>query len=176
MPNYVYTATSIDGFIAREDGNIDWLLDIPNPDGSDFGFARFMENIDALVMGRNTFETVITFDEWLYSKPVFVYSSKLKEIPEKYREKAEIISGTPQEVVTLLNSRGFNNLYIDGGAAIRSFLNEGLIDEFIITRIPILLGRGIPLFKEIPFEQKFIHSKTEILNDMLVKSHYIRIK
>lgn len=176
MPNYVYIAASLDGFIARENGGIDWLTEIPNPDGGDFGFSKFMENIDAIVMGRNTFETVLTFGEWPYSKPVFVYSTKLKELPGQIKGKGEIVQGAPNEVVSLLNSRGFKNLYIDGGITIQSFLNAGLIDELIITRIPVLLGRGIPLFGEAHNEQKFIHRRTEILNDMLVKSHYIRIK
>ena len=174
MTNYIYIAESIDGFIARENGSIDWLLEIPNPDGSDYGFADFMKNIDALVMGRNTFETVVSMEFWPYEKPVFVLSKSLKNIPADKTGKAEIITGAPAEIVKRLNSRGFNNLYIDGGKTIQSFLKEGLIDEMIITRIPILLGKGIPLFGEIDCAQKFVHAGTEVLNGILVKSHYIK--
>ena len=149
MSNIVYIATSIDGFIAKKDGSVDWLMEVPNPDGGDFGFSKFMENIDALVMGRNTFEMVLSFGECPYNKKVFVPSNTLKSVPENIKEKAEIISGSPQEIVRNLNSRNYKNLYIDGGKTVQEFLNSDLIDELIVTRIPILLGEGIPLFANI---------------------------
>ena len=80
MAVYVYVATSLDGFIAASDGSVDWLTEIPNPDGSDFGFGAFMRGVDALVMGRNTFETVLGFGSWPYDKPVFVLSETLTEV------------------------------------------------------------------------------------------------
>ena len=174
MANYVYIATSLDGFIATADGGIDWLNDITNPDQSDYGFAEFMSGIDALVMGRNTFEKVINFGVWPYDKPVFVLSHSITELPEGMVGKAEIIKGEIHEVITLLNKRGYNNLYIDGGKVIQSFLKEDLIDELIITRIPILLGDGIPLFGKLDQNLKFKHVKTDTYNNMLVKSSYTR--
>jgi len=174
MANYVYIATSLDGFIATANGGLDWLNEIPNPDNSDYGFAEFMNGIDALVMGRNTFEKVLSFGVWPYDKPVFVLSNSLAEIPEDMAGEAELIKGEIYEVASHLNQKGYNNLYIDGGKVIQSFLKEDLIDELVITRIPILLGEGIPLFGKLDCQMKFKHVKTEILNKMLVKSSYSR--
>lgn len=176
MSNIVYIAASLDGYIARKDGSIDWLTEIPNPTNSDYGFNDFMERIDAIIMGRNTFETVLTFDEWPYDKPVYVLSSKLKTLPNDLYDKAYLHNCTPKEIMQLLNSEGLNNFYIDGGKTIQGFLKEDLIDELIITRVPIILGDGIPLFGEVIKEQRYAHQKTEVLNDMLVKSSYKRIK
>ena len=174
MANYVYIATSLDGFIATSDGGIDWLMETSNPDKSDYGYADFMDNIDALVMGRNTFDKVLTFGEWSYAKPVFVLSNTLTEVPESVVGKAEIVNGDIKQLIHKLNQQGYKNLYIDGGKAIQSFLKEGLIDEMIITRIPVLLGKGIPLFGEIDYSLKFKHIKTEVFNNTFVKSHYVR--
>jgi dihydrofolate reductase len=174
MANYVYIATSLDGFIASADGGIDWLNEIPNPDKSDYGYAEFMSGIDALVMGRNSFEKVLSFGVWPYNKPVFVLSHSMTEVPEDMAGKVEIIKGEIHEVVTLLNKRGYKNLYIDGGKVIQSFLKEDLIDELIITRVPILLGDGIPLFGKLDQIVKFKHIITEVLNNVLVKSSYAR--
>lgn len=176
MKNAVYIAASLDGYIAAKDGNIDWLMDVPNPDDSDFGFSEFMHGIDAVVMGRNTFEAVLGFGQWIYSKPVYVLSNSLQNIPEQYKDKAHLINGTPREILEDLNSRGLNNLYIDGGKTIHEFLRLDLIDELIITRIPVLLGAGIPLFADLPEMQKYEHVKTEVLNNTMVKSYYSRIR
>ncbi|MEO1373488.1 MAG: dihydrofolate reductase family protein [Cyanobacteria bacterium J06635_10] len=174
MPNYIYIATSLDGFIATSDGGIDWLLEIPNPEGSDYGYAEFMNGIDAMVMGRNTFEKVLTFGEWPYHKPVFVLSNSLTEVPGDIIDKAEIVSGDIKELIKELNRRGYHNLYIDGGETIQSFLREDLIDEMIITLCPILLGSGFPLFKKLDKRLDFRHNKTEVYNHTFVKNHYIR--
>jgi len=175
MTNTVYIATSLDGYIADENGGLDWLHSIPNPEGSDFGFAEFMDRIDALVMGRNTFETVCGFGgDWPYPKPVFVVSSTLTEIPEAYQDKAQLISGTVREIMKQLSNQGYQNLYIDGGKTVQSFLQADLIDELIITQIPILLGTGIPLFGALEQPLKLGLKGSETLMDSLVKTHYIR--
>lgn len=176
MPNIVYIAASIDGFIAKRDGGIDWLNEIPNPDNSDFGFSEFLKNIDAMVIGRGTYETVLTFNKWPYSKPVFVLSRTLNSVPKNLSDKMEILKGKPDTIVKELNLRKFINLYIDGGKTIQGFLKQDLIDELIITRIPILLGEGIPLFAELTEEQKFNHVKTDVFNNALVRSYYKRIR
>ncbi|WP_419834628.1 dihydrofolate reductase family protein [Endozoicomonas atrinae] len=177
MSNCVYIATSLDGFIADKNGGLDWLHSIPNPDGSDMGFADFMATIDALVMGRNTFETVLSFDgEWPYPKPVYVASNSLEIVPADVDDKASLIQGTPEEIITALNGRGLKNLYIDGGATIQQFLQCDLIDEMIITTIPVLLGEGIPLFAHLERPLEFEHLKTDVLLGSLVKSHYRRVK
>jgi len=174
MSTYVFVATSLDGFIADENGGIDWLIEVPNPDKTDYGYAELMKNTDALVMGRSTFEKVLTFGEWFYTKPVFVLSNSLTEIPENLIGKVEIVKGDVQDVVKNLNSQGYKNLYIDGGKLIQGFLKEDLIDELIINKIPILLGKGIPLFGDIDQKLKFKHTKTEVFNDSLVMSRYLR--
>lgn len=174
MPNSVYIATSLDGFIARRDGNLEWLTELPNPENSDYGFSLFMEGMDGIVMGRKTFETVAGFGQWPYEKPVFVLSTRWKGLPDGYRGKATLVKGTPETVVETLNKQGFRNLYIDGGKTIQGFLQRDLIDELVITRIPILLGSGIPLFGEMELELRFTHLRTEILGGQLVKSTYQR--
>ncbi|MDY6898144.1 MAG: dihydrofolate reductase family protein [Cyanobacteriota bacterium] len=174
MKNYVYIATSLDGFIASSDGSIDWLYEIPNPSQSDYGYAEFMNGIDAIVMGRNTFEKVLSFGDWVYDKPVFILSNSLTELPRDMVGKAKIVNGQIKNIVKQLNLQGYNNLYIDGSQTIQSFLKEDLIDEMIITLVPILLGDGFPLFDKLNKKLNFKHKKTEIYHHNLVKSHYVR--
>lgn len=173
--NFVYIARSLDGYIAGKNGEIDWLESIPNPDNSDLGFYKFIEGIDAIVMGRNSFEVVCGFGgEWPYNRPLFVLSNSLKSVPEKYSDKAEVISGTIPELQSALYARGYYNLYIDGGMTIQSFLKEDLIDELIISTIPILLGGGIPLFGALSNSMAFDHIDSEVLLGQIVKDHYRR--
>ncbi|MBT3231895.1 MAG: dihydrofolate reductase [Calditrichaeota bacterium] len=174
MPNHIYIATSLDGFIATTDGGIDWLNDIPNPDGSDYGYTNFMQKMDALVMGRKTFQVVLGFGEWPYDKPVFVLSNSLTSIPDNLKDKVKIVSGDLKSVISDLNKQGYQNLYIDGGKVIQSFLCEDLIDEMTITRIPILLGSGIPLFGELKQRLKFTNKNTQAFGNGLVMSSYVR--
>jgi dihydrofolate reductase len=174
MANIVYIATSLDGYIARKDGSLDWLMEIPNPDNSDYGFSSFMDRIDGIIMGRSTFETVKSFNEWPYTKPVFILSNTLRKVPDKYEDKAQIIKGNLNEIIDSMKSNGFNNLYIDGGKTIQSFLKLNLIDELIITIIPIILGSGISLFTEMDVEIKFELINTETLDKHLIKSTYRR--
>jgi dihydrofolate reductase len=174
MTTYVYIAQSLDGYIADKDGTVDWLNEIPNPENSDFGFAEFMDKIDAVVMGRNTFEQVMTFGLWPYNKPVFVISASLNQLQYEYAGKAYLLNLKPIDIIEKLNNEGMVNLYIDGGALIQSFLADDLIDELIITSVPVLLGGGIPLFGKLGNALNFSHQNTEILNNTLVKSHYRR--
>ena len=166
MSNIVFIATNLDGFIADQDGGVDWLHSIPNLENLDMGYADLIDRIDALVMGRKTFEKVCSFDcDWPYSKPVFVLSNSMKSIPEGYEGKAEPIKGSLSEVMESLHQKGYKHLYIDGGVTVQSFLKEDLIHEMIITVIPILLGGGIPLFGELPEPIKFDHVKTKVFMD-----------
>lgn len=173
--NKVFIARSLDGFIAGKNGEIDWLDMIPNPDGLDLGYYKFMAGIDALVMGRSSFETVCGFDmEWPYKVPVFVLSKTLNSIPKKYSDKVELVNGSIQEVLQTIHKKGFGRLYIDGGKTVQSFLKEDLIDELIITTIPILLGGGIPLFGELSKPLKFEHVESQVLLNEMVQNHYRR--
>lgn len=172
MANYVYIAVSLDGYIADRDGGVQWLEEIPNPEGNDFGFGKFMEGVDGILMGRKTFEKVLSFGVWPYTKRVFVLSTTLKKIPEALKEKAEIIEGEPETILTDLKERGYEDLYIDGGRTIQGFLKEGLIQEMIITTIPVILGGGIPLFGSLDEKVSLELVGSEVLVDALVKTHY----
>lgn len=173
--NSVFIATSIDGYISDRKGGLDWLHMIPNPEQTDMGYADFMNGIDAIVMGRNTFETVLSFDgTWPYNKPVFVLSRSRKEVPKTLEKKAFIMNGPLKEVTASINKKGFKRLYIDGGTTIQGFLNEDLIDELILTTIPILLGGGARLFSELPGELKFQMVHTTTFLNRVVQRHYVR--
>ncbi|HOF34751.1 MAG TPA: dihydrofolate reductase family protein [Spirochaetota bacterium] len=174
MANLVYIATSIDGYIATKDNGLDWLNNIPVIEDNDYGFADFLNRIDCILMGTNTFEKVLSFSKWPYFKKVFVMSNSLKEIPENISDKAEIVSGNINEIIHNLKRLGYQNLYVDGGKVIQSFLQLNLIDELIITRVPILLGDGIPLFGHISEPIIFSKVKTEIYSNGLVTNHYIK--
>lgn len=145
----VYIAASVDGFIARGDGDISWL---ERPEYASAGvpgltYIDFISTVDVIVMGRNTFEKVLTFGFWPYEDiPVTVLTSRTLNLPYELQEKVSAMHGTPDEIVSRLAADGKKHLYIDGGATIQRFLNDGLIDEMIITTIPVLLGDGIPLF------------------------------
>ncbi|WP_430968288.1 dihydrofolate reductase family protein [Spongiimicrobium sp. 2-473A-2-J] len=173
--NMVFIGTSLDGYIADKDGGLEWLQAVPNPDQLDLGYNSFIAQVDALVMGRTTFETVCGFDmEWPYKIPVFVMSRTLQTVPEKYRDKATLLHGPLQQVLGQLHKKGYGKLYIDGGSLVQSFLREDLVDELIITRLPIVLGGGTPLFSTLPEALQFEHVKTEVLLDEIVQSRYKR--
>ncbi len=173
--NTVFIAKSLDGYIAGKNGEIDWLHAIPNPDNIDMGYADLMSEIDAIVMGRVTFETVCNFDiDWPYDKPVFVLSNSMKTIPEAYVGKIQVLKGTPIEILNEIYQQNCFRLYIDGGSTIQNFLREDLVDELRITTIPILLGGGFPLFGELQDTIKLDHLKTEVFLDQVVQSHYSR--
>lgn len=173
--NRVYIATSLDGYIADKNGGLAWLDDIENPEGDDMGYVDFMANTDALLMGRTTFETVCGFDvDWPYTKPVYVLSNSLTEVPEEYDGKVWLVKGPLPEVLQQIHDRGHYRLYIDGGTTITSFLAEGLIDEMVITVFPVLLGGGHRLFGALPQEQDFELVGSKISLGKLVQSHYRR--
>jgi dihydrofolate reductase len=175
MANYVYIGTSIDGYIADREGGLGWLDTVPNPENIDTGFSAFMERVDAVVMGRNTYETVLGFGgEWPYPKPVFVCSRTLREIPERLNRKVFLIQGSPEEMTEQLKAGGYENLYIDGGRTIQGFLRDDLIDEMIISRIPVLLGGGTPLFADLPEHRAFEFVSTELVLDQIVSTRYRR--
>ncbi|MBA3403547.1 MAG: dihydrofolate reductase [Gemmatimonadaceae bacterium] len=172
----VFIAASVDGFIARLDGDIDWLF---NPeyaadDGAGpFGYAEFIASVDVLVMGRNSFEKVLSFPTWPYEKtPVIVLSTRELTIPEHLAGTVTVENSTPQELVARLESEGRTHLYIDGGVTIQRFLQAKLIDEMTITRIPVLLWEGIPLFGFVGEDVQLIHRKTLSFDNGFVQTRY----
>ncbi|MDH4120345.1 MAG: dihydrofolate reductase family protein [Deltaproteobacteria bacterium] len=149
----VFIAVSVDGFIAREDGGLDWLdqANEANPPGEDCGYGAFMRTIDTLVMGRLTFETVRDFRPWPYEgKRVVVLATKPVSIPPELSSSVFTLAGTPAEILSTLGGQGAKHVYVDGGETIRRFLWAGLVGRMILTRIPVLLGRGRPLFGAVP--------------------------
>lgn len=144
----VYIATSADGFIARKNGDIDWLP--PGSEGGeDYGYAEFISTVDYIVMGRNSFEKVLTFGEWQYDKKVIVLTSRDLTLSPKLADKVEPLHLSPRELIQEMDIRGAKRIYLDGGVTIQRFLREGLVDEMTITTIPILIGEGLPLFGEL---------------------------
>lgn len=173
--NKVFIATSLDGYIADKNGGIDWLHSIPNPDNIDMGYSEFTNQIDAIIMGRKTFETVCRFDmEWPYEKPLFVLSNSMTHIPEKYKNKATLVKGSLKEVLKQIHEKKCYRLYIDGGKTIQSFLKEDLIDEITITIIPCLLGAGIPLFTHLPNKLDFECVESKIYLEKVVQNRFMR--
>ncbi len=170
----VFIATSIDGFIARSDGNIDWLLEHDNRESSneDYGYSEFIDSVDAIAMGRNSFDKVLSFDKWPYTKKVVVLTHRPLEISDELSDKVETASGTPQEIVSSLAEQNLNHLYVDGGKTIQQFLNAGLIQEMIINQIPVLIGEGIPLFGPVKNDIKLEHITTKTFDGGLVQSRY----
>ncbi|MHB8088081.1 MAG: dihydrofolate reductase family protein [Anaerolineaceae bacterium] len=144
----VFIATSLDGFIARSDGDFSWLdSSAPVIEGEDYGFANFYATVDTMLMGRKTYEIALGFPEWPYSgKRVVVLSHDSITIPQSLSNNVEHMTGSLLEVVNQLQVVGVRSVYVDGGQTIQGFLRAGLIDEMTITTIPILLGSGIPLF------------------------------
>ena len=173
MKTSVYIGTSLDGFIAREDGDIEWLVKYQNKEVGD-SYVAFIKRIDAIVIGRGTYEKVLTFPSWPYDRKVFILSNTIKQLPEKLKGKATVLSMQPKELLDHLSKEGFSNLYIDGGKVIQGFLKADCIDELIITRVPELIGSGIPLFGGLENDLAFKHIKTETYSNDLVKSYYER--
>ena len=169
----VFIAASVDGFIARQNGNLDWLpgeeSGIPE---EDHGYFEFMSSVDVVVMGRGTFEKVLTFGGWPFRKPVVVLSTRAIEIPPALPKSVEVMSGTPAEVVARLDARGLTHAYIDGGVTISRFLEAGLIQRMIITRIPVLIGSGIPLFGPLTRDIRLKHVATRTYSSGLVQNEY----
>lgn len=173
--NKVFIACSLDGFIADSNGGIDWLNAVPNLEQEDLGYLPFMEGVDALLMGRLTFEKVLSFGiPWPYKKPVFVWSSKLNDIPVELYGKVELIKGKPAGMVKKINDKGYHQVYIDGGRTIQAFLKEDLVDELTVSRIPVLLGSGFQLFGELPAMLHFSLVKSEVFLGQIVQDTYIR--
>jgi dihydrofolate reductase len=166
----VFIATSLDGFIARANGDLDWL---PPGGGEEHGYDAFIATVDALVIGRKTYETVLSFDTWPYGgKPVYVLSTRALA-PAPPGAMVERLSGAPAELVAQLAARGVGHVYVDGGITIQGFLQAGLIQRLVITRIPVLLGAGIPLFGPLLRDIRLRHVGTRQYASGLVQSEYV---
>ncbi len=169
----VNMAISLDGFIARSNGDVSWLDAYQQDPNEDYGFGAFFASVDVLVMGRKTFEKVLSFGEWPYGdKRVVVLSGAGVEIPERLRSMVECWSGAADEIAGRLKSEGIEHVYLDGGSTVRDFLAAGLVDSMILTRVPILLGNGISLFDGLSAEVSLSHIATRSYASGLVQSEY----
>jgi dihydrofolate reductase len=166
----VFVGTSVDGFIARLNGDLDFL---PPEGGEPHGYNEFIATVDAIVIGRKTFETVLAFPEWPYgTKPVIVLSTRPLDFSAVRGGVVEQLSGSPVEIVAKLAARNFRHVYVDGGITIQQFLRAGQIQRLIVTRVPVLIGEGIPLFGSLPRDIKLRHIETQHYPSGLVKTEY----
>ena len=160
----------MDGFLARPDHSLDFL---DTGEQEPHGFEEFYASVDVVVIGRKTFEVVLTFGEWPYGKkPVVVLSSHPLDFSSVKGGVVELMSGEPTEIVMQLKSRGFKHAYIDGGITIQRFLAAGCIDRLVVTRVPILIGAGVPLFGPVPRDINLRHVATRSYKGGLVQSEY----
>lgn len=170
MPVSVFVGTSVDGFIARPDGALDFL---PPGGGEPHGYDEFIASVDALVIGRKTFEKVLLFEAWPYGdKRVVVLSSRPVDLSAVRGGVVEQMAGPPAEIVSKLDARGIRHLYVDGGITIQGFLRAGLVERLVITRVPVLIGEGIPLFGSLPHDVRLRHIATRHFPSGLVQSEY----
>lgn len=174
VTGHVFIATSLDGFIARRDGGLDWLLSAAGP-GENHGYDRFMARMDGIVMGRRTYESVLGFGAWPYPKPVVVLSRSLAEgdLPGELKGRVRIAAEAPRQLFDRLAREGWRRTYVDGGQVIRAFLTEGLIEEIVLTRAPVLIGEGLPLFGTLGRDLRLRHEGTESFPSGLVQSRYV---
>lgn len=177
----VYIATSADGYIATPDGGVDWLQTAGNHEvdlgSEDMGFKAFMGSVDCMIMGRKCMEKISSFsltpEQWPYGDmPIVVLSNTVKEQSENLHGKIEMYSGDINELIKNLEKRGFKHAYIDGGSTITSFINLEHIDEMIITKAPVLLGEGIPLFGKIKKSVKLEKSEAKAFKNDFVQIKY----
>jgi len=166
----VYVATSLDGFIARKNGDIGWLTG--GERGEDYGYAEFMSDIDHIVMGRNTYEKVLTFGGWHYDKKVIVLTNRGLITPPELSGKIEALHLSPRELLNQMSIRGTKHIYLDGGVTIQRFLRADLVDEMTITIMPILIGEGLSLFGKLDKDVKLELIKSESFNNGFVQSKY----
>jgi dihydrofolate reductase len=166
----VFVGTSVDGFIARPNGDLDWL---PAGGGEPHGYDEFIASVDAIVIGRKTFETVLTFGAWPYGdKRVVVLSSRPVDLSAAVGGVVEQMAGPPAEIVSRLAASGAHHVYVDGGITIQGFLRAGLIQRLVITRVPVLIGDGIPLFGALQRDVRLRHIMTRHYPSGLVQSEY----
>ena len=166
----VFIGTSVDGFIARSNGDLDFL---PPGGGEPHGYDEFIASVDTVVIGRNSFETVVAFPAWPYGdKRVVVLSSRPLDLSAVHGGVIEQMTGSPTEITSKLAASGVHHVYVDGGVTIQRFLREGLIQRLIITRVPVLIGDGIPLFGMLPRDVRLRHIATQHYPSGLVKTEY----
>jgi dihydrofolate reductase len=170
---HAFVAASLDGFIARQNGSIDWLEPF-NAAEEDHGYDAFIADKDGIVMGRGTFETVLGFGHWPYALPVIIMSQTLtvEDIPDALADLVAICDMDPAELLVALAEEGWQKAYVDGGQLLQSFLRAGLLDDITVTRVPVLLGQGRPLFGTLAADVHLMHQHTFSFPSGLVSTKY----
>lgn len=173
---HVFVATSLDGYIAAPDGGIDWLTSLPAPEGEDHGYAAFMAGIDAIVMGRATYETALGFGEWPYPVPVLVLSRRLTDadLRPDLAGRVRVEAGGPRAALARLAAEGARRVYVDGGQVVSACLRAGLVSRLTVTRVPVLLGAGLPLFGDCG-DHALRHVETRVWAHGFVQSVYVPV-
>ena len=173
VTTHIFIAVSLDGYIARQNDDIDWLLQRDDPT-EDHGYEAFIADKEWIVMGRGSYEKVLTFDAWPYERPVLVLSRQLAgtPVPEALKGKVQFSCRTPKEVLDDLAAQNVHRVYLDGGQVIQSFLREGLVADMVITTVPVLLGAGKPLFGTLPQDIDLTLVSRRSFPSGLVQSHY----
>jgi dihydrofolate reductase len=173
ISGHVFIAASLDGFIARQDGSIDWLLSRDDPQ-EEHGFRDFIDGVDGMVMGRGGYEAAAALDRWPHEKPALVLSRQLARapVPEKLEGRLRFSDLAPRAAMEMLESEGWSRVYVDGGLIIQSFLREGLIADLVVTHVPVLIGTGRQLFGPIRSDVALTHLGTTAFPSGLVQSRY----
>jgi|SRR5579863_6978492 len=166
----VFCGVSVDGFLSRRDHRLDFLQ---THEQEPHGFEEFYASVDVVVIGRRTYEVVLSFGGWGYGKkPVVVLSSRKLDFSSLKKAVVSQMSGEPAEIVAQFEARGYKHAYIDGGITIQRFLAAGLIDRLIISRVPVLIGEGIPLFGPTPNDIHLRHVANRCYQHGLVQDEY----
>jgi dihydrofolate reductase len=170
---HIFIATSLDGFIARPDGDIAWLLSRDDP-AEDHGYDAFIADKDLIVMGRGSYEKVRGFDQWPYDRPVLVLSQELAgtPVPDALQGKLRFSNSAPKDVMQELAGQGAQRIYLDGGRLVQSFLREGLVADMVLTTVPVLIGAGRPLFGALPTDVDLRLLESRSFPSGLVQSKY----
>lgn len=167
-------AMSLDGFVARHDHQLDWLTKQPTGD-DDHGYSEFFAGVDGVVMGKGSFQNVLSFGgDWPYDKPVIVLSRSLSgdDIPDALRDRVRLSDSSPADLMRSLGQQGWSRAYIDGGHLVQSFIREGLIDDLVVTWIPILIGSGIRLFGNLEQDIDLELLRSQQYPSGLLQTHY----
>lgn len=171
----VFISMSLDGYIARENGDLDWL-DAANanvPDGEDFGFIQFMQSIDFIVMGRKSYEKVLSFGGWPYgTASVVVLSRTPIELPDDPKHNVTCTAESLHDLCQRLENEGAKRLCVDGGLTIQRFLADNLITDMTINVVPVVLGSGISLFGSVEKDITLEHVATKSFDVGFVQSTY----
>ncbi|MDZ7938348.1 MAG: dihydrofolate reductase family protein [Rhodoferax sp.] len=170
---HVFIATSLDGYIARTDGDITWLLQRDEPN-EDHGYSSFIADKELIVMGRGSYEKVLSFDTWPYTVPVLVLSKQLADspVPKALNGKLRFTRQSPKDLMKELAHQGIRQIYVDGGQLVQSFLRDRLIADMVITTVPVLIGAGRSLFGSLPCDIDLRLVSTRSFPSGLVQSTY----